>query len=297
MLNKFEDIIEQSYKGNAPKNVAVVCAESAYAIGAVMQAYEEKLINPILIGDEDKIHAILKELDCSYSFEIVDAKGTAECLAKMAELVETGKADAIMKGHVETKDLMGAVVKNPNFRTGNVITSMCLFKIPNYPKVLSVLDSGIVMYPTLEQKAGIIRDAVEAYHKMGYERPKVAILCSIDLVNPKMPETVDAQKLTEMGAAGEFGACDVYGPLSYDLCIDKTAAEVKGCTSPVAGDADIIIVPDINTGNALVKALCFSAEADAASTILGTKVPVIISSRASNATEKYWSIIFSCALQ
>lgn len=298
MIREFQEIITQKYKKDAPmKKVAVVCAESAYVIEAVEKAYEDGLVEPILIGNEEKIKEIIKEMNCKKEYAILDAKTPEACIAIMQELVHSGKVDAVMKGLIETRDLMSAIVKDKEFRTGDVITSICLFKIPNYPKLLSVLDSGIVMYPTLEQKAGIIKDAVKCYHAMGYERPKVAILCAVDMVNPKMPETVDAQKLTEMGEAGEFGECEVYGPLSYDLCVDKDAAVVKGCKSPVAGDADIIIVPDISTGNALVKCLYLSAEADSASMILGTKVPVMITSRSAKAIEKYWSIVFSCALQ
>lgn len=298
MIREFQEIITQKYKKDAPmKRVAVVCAESAYVIEAVEKAYEDGLVEPILIGNEEKIKEIMAEINCRKEYPIVDARNTQECLGAMQELVHSGKVDAVMKGLIETKDLMSAIVKDKEFRTGDVITSICLFKVPNYPKLLSVLDSGVVMYPTLEQKAGIIKDAVKCYHSMGYDRPKVAVLCSVDMVNPKMPETVDAQKLTQMGEEGVFGECEVYGPLSYDLCIDKEAAVVKGCESPVAGDADIIIVPDINTGNALVKCLYLSAEADSASMILGTKVPVIITSRSAKAIEKYWSIVFSCALQ
>lgn len=298
MITQFQDIITQKYnKANGMKKVAVVCAESEYVIDAVKKAYEEGLVDPILIGNAGIITEITKNSHCKKDFEIIDAQTPEDCLRTMQELVHTGKVDAVMKGLIETKDLMSAIVKDEKFRTGDVITSICLFKIANYPKLLSVLDSGIVMYPTLEQKAGIIKDAVACYHGLGYEKPKVAVLCSVDMVNPKMPETVDARKLTEMGEAGAFGSCEVFGPLSYDLCIDPDSAKVKGCTSPVAGDADIIIVPDINTGNALVKALYFSAQADSASMILGTKVPVIITSRSAKADEKYWSIIFSCALQ
>lgn len=298
MITKFDDIKELKYKEGTPmKKVAVVGADYDYVIEAVMKAYEDHLVEPCLIGNEETIRGILKEMNCEYPFWIEDAKTPEDCIKVMQELVHTGRVDAVMKGLIETRDLMSAIVKDPEFRTGNIITSMCLYKIPNYPKVLGILDAGIVMYPTLEQKAAIVKTSVDYFHRMGYERPKVGILCSVDLVNPKMPETVDAQKLTEMCAAGELGECEVYGPLSYDLCIDKESAQVKGCESPVAGDADIIIVPDINTGNALVKCLYISAQAEAASMLLGTKVPVIITSRMAKAEEKYWSIIFSCALQ
>lgn len=298
MIREFEEIVTKNYQKDMPmKKVAVICAESDYVIKAVEKAYEDGLVEPILIGNENKIRKIMAEMKCSKDYLIMDARTTEECINIMQELVNSGKVDAVMKGLIETRDLMSAIVKDKEFRTGDVITSICLFKVPNYHKLLGILDSGIVMYPTLEQKAGIIKDAVKCYHGMGYERPKVAILCSVDTVNPKMPETLDAQELTRMGEAGEFGECEVYGPLSYDLCIDKDSAVVKGCKSPVAGDADIIIVPDINTGNALVKCLYFSAQSDSASMLLGTKVPVIITSRSAKAIEKYWSIVFSCALQ
>lgn len=298
MITRFQDIIIQKYqKDKAMKKVAVVCAESEYVIEAVEKAYDDNLVEPLLIGNEDIIKGIIQRLNCKKEYEIIDAKTSEECIKKMQELVHSGKVDAVMKGQIETRDLMSAIVKDEQFRAKDVISSICFFKIPNYPKLLSVLDSGVVMYPTLEQKAGIIKVAVECYHAMGYKKPKVGILCSVDVVNSKMPETVDARKLTQMCVEGAFGECEVYGPLSYDLCIDPDAAKVKGCSSPVAGDADIIIVPDINTGNALVKALYISAQADSASILLGTKVPVIITSRSAKAEEKYWSIIFSCALQ
>lgn len=299
MITSFQEIIEKKFeKGGKSKRVAVVCAESDHTVEAAIRGYEEGLIEPVLIGRREVIEEMLAGLGCKHTFDIADARTMDECVVKMQEMVHAGECDAVMKGLIDTKVLMKAIVTDKEaFRTDNIISSICYFKIPNYPKLLAVTDSGVVTYPNLEQKKGLIKNTVECFHKLGYEKPKVAILCSVDKVNPKMPETLDAQELTRLGEAGELGDCVVYGPLSYDLIVDKESVEIKGSPSDVAGDADIIIVPDINTGNCLVKALCYSAQADSASIIAGTKIPVIISSRSSSAEEKYWSLIFSCALE
>jgi phosphate butyryltransferase len=168
-------------------------------------------------------------------------------------------------------------------------------EVPSYHKLLITTDGGMMMYPDLEQKKKIIENAVEVLHSLGYENPKVAVLAAVETVNPKMPESVDAGKLKEMNQNGEITGCIVEGPISYDIAMNKESGEIKGFVSPVAGDPDILIVPNITCGNILGKCLVYSAGAKMAGFIVGAKVPIVLTSRGSSSEEKYLSLVLSAA--
>jgi phosphate butyryltransferase len=215
---------------------------------------------------------------------------------KAVALVNENKADFIMKGKIQTADLLRAVVnKEKGLRTGRVMSHFVFDEVPSYHKLIVTTDGGMMTYPDLNQKKQIIENAVDVLRAMGYDKPKVAVLAAVEKVNPKMPESVDADMLKKMNQEGKIKNCIVEGPISYDLAISKKCAEIKGFKSPVAGDADILIVPNITAGNILGKCLICSAEGKMAGFIVGAKVPIGLTSRGSSAEEKYLSLVLSAS--
>lgn len=282
---------------NNKKKLAVVCADSEHTLEGVIRADEKELIQPILIGDSAKINPILHKLEYAGKMEIIEAKTTEAAVDIMVDLARHDEVDALMKGNMDTKDLLSAVLNKKNQLTNTgVLNSVTLSMIPTYHKLLMVADPGLNICPTLEQKVGIIQNCLRAFRALGYSKPKVAILSCVDKPNPKIESTMHASALVDMADAGVFGTCEVYGPLSYDMIVNKEAAEIKGISSAVCGDADIAIVPDINCGNTLVKCLVYTAGATGGGACLGAKMPVIVPSRASSTNGKYYAIVVGCAL-
>jgi phosphate butyryltransferase len=197
-----------------------------------------------------------------------------------------------MKGKLETAQMLKPVVnKETGLGRGGLMSNFVIFQAPRYHKLLVVTDGGMVMYPTLEQKKAIIENTVGTLKALGYENPKIGVLAAVEKLNPKMPETVDADALRRMNAEGEIKGCIVEGPISLDLALDPEAVAIKGYESPVAGDADALIVPDIHTGNALGKSIILLGGGRMANFIVGAKVPIILASRASSSEEKYLSLM------
>lgn len=295
--NNFQQLIEKVEKFQSKKTVAVVAAQDEHTLQAVFKAKKDNIVNPILIGDKPKIKEVLtilhEGLDDS---AIIHAESDKLAAEKAVELVNDNKADFIMKGRIQTADLLKAVVnKEKGLRTGRVMSHLVIHEIPAYHKLLAVTDGGMMMYPTVDEKKQIIENAVSTFIAMGYENPKVAVLAAVEKVNPKMPESVDAGLLKEMNKNGEIINCIIEGPISYDLTMSKESAEIKGFHSPVVGDADILIVPNITSGNILGKSLVYSAGAKMAGFIVGAKVPIVLTSRGSTAEEKYLSLVLSAA--
>jgi len=293
----FAELIEKVQNMDHMKRVAVVAAQDEHTLQAVFLARRNNIAEPILIGNRAEILEVLKALGEKMDESmIIEAEDDAASARKAVELIHEGKADFIMKGRIQTADLLRAVVdKEKGLRTGSVMSHLVLHELPGYHKLLAVTDGGMMMYPDLEQKKGILMNAVDAYHAMGVEEPKVAVLAAVEVVNPKMPESVDAGKLKEMNLSGEIDGCIVEGPISFDLCMSRESAKIKGYHSPVVGDADIMIVPDIAAGNILGKALVYAAGARMAGFIVGAKVPIVMTSRGSTADEKYLSLVLSAA--
>jgi phosphate butyryltransferase len=279
------------------KKVVVVVAQDEHTLEAVFKARKDKIVDPILIGDKDQIKAILKSLGETLNEEdIIDIKDDSAAAYKAVELIRDGKADFIMKGKIQTADLLRAVVdKEKGLRTGSVMSHMALHEIPNYHKLLAVTDAGMMLYPDLSEKKQIIENTVKMFRAMGYDNPKVAILTAVETVNPKMIETVDADDLKKMNQSGVISGCLIEGPISYDLTMSTESAKIKGFISPVTGDADILVVPNITAGNILSKCLMYSAGAKMAGFIIGAKVPIVLTSRGATAEEKYLSIVLSAA--
>lgn len=297
MLKDFDDLMNRIKQKLSKRCVAVAAAHEAHTMEAVLQAEREGVITPILVGDQRKIEEVLRQFGKDTNDYRIVATGTDAESAEMAvRLVHDGSAHFIMKGLLQTADLLRAVVNKENgLRTNNIMSAVALMKIPSYHKMILLTDGGMFMYPTLEEKKQIIENAVDVLHRMDYDNPKVAVLAAIENVNPKMPETVDADALKQMNREGQIPGCIVEGPISYDLTVNPESAKIKGYTSEVAGDADIFMVPNITVGNILSKSLIESAGAKSAGMIVGAQVPVVVTSRATTVEEKYLSLLVSAA--
>ena len=298
VLTKFSQI-EALVKGHAePRRMAVAVAADAHTLEAALAARKEGLVSPVLVGDKAKILTILEKMgEAVPDADIFDEPDEVAACEKAVALVREGAASFLMKGKVDTKVVLKAVVNKEHGLgvPGAIMSHVTLFEVPAYHKLLAPVDGGMVTYPTLEQKRGIIENTVAALHALGYDCPKVGILACAEKVNPKMPETLDAQALAEMNKAGEITGCVVDGPISFDCAIDKSIADFKGYESPIAGDCDVLLAPNIHAGNIMGKMLvCFSG-ARMAGYIAGARCPIVLTSRGSSAEEKRMSIILAAA--
>ena len=278
------------------RTVAVVAAHDAHTLEAVLKTKDEGILDHILIGKKDEIIKIGNELGYDVSPDvIIDSDTDEDAVTKGLDLIKTGGADFLQKGILQTSTLLKGVVNKENgIKARDTLSNVALLNIPAYHKVVGLTDGGMVMYPTLEQKKDIIDNAVEVYKALGYDNPKVAVLCAVETLNPKMPETVDAAELKKMNQEGIIKGCVVEGPISFDLAVDPEAAKIKGYESPVAGDADIIIMPDISAGNLTSKALTVLGGAMMAGIVMGAKCPIALNSRSAAFEEKYYSLL-ACA--
>jgi phosphate acetyltransferase len=290
---KYEKLVQRCRKlAPVPTAVAYPCEETA--LSAAIEAGQAGLIDPILVGPAGLIRAIAKKhrIDLG-STEIVEAEDGPAAAAKAVELVRLGKAEVLMKGSLHTDELLGAVVaRDGGLRTGRRLSHAFLMDVPTYHKGLLVTDAAINIAPTLEDKADICQNAIDLAIVFGVERPKVAILAAVETVNSRMPATIDAACLCKMAERGQIRGGLLDGPLAFDNAISKEAAKIKGIRSDVAGDPDILLVPDLEAGNILAKQLSFLANADSAGLVLGARVPIILTSRADSVRAR----MASCAV-
>jgi phosphate acetyltransferase len=269
-------------KALPPTPTAVVhpCDESSLK-GAV-DAAKLGLIAPILVGPRERIEAVAKASGIDLAgLPIVDAPYSEASAAKAVELVREGKAQALMKGSLHTDELMGAVVrKETGLRTARRISHCFVMDVPTYPETLIISDAAVNIAPTMEEKVDIIQNAIDLGHAMRFPEVRVAILSAMETINPKVPSTVEAGALCKMADRGQITGAILDGPLALDNAISLESKKIKKIESPVAGRANVLIVPDLEAGNMLAKSLSFLAEADAAGIVLGAKVPIILTSRA-----------------
>jgi phosphate acetyltransferase/phosphate butyryltransferase len=260
--------------------VAYPCERTALT-GAI-EAAEAKLIEPILVGPREKIREVARHAELKIDrYRIEDVEEPHAAAARAVELVRKAEAEALMKGSLHTDELMSAVVSSATgLRTARRISHAFVMSVPTYPKPLIVTDAAINIAPTLEDKRDICQSAIDLAHSLGKASPKVAILAAVETVTTKMPATIDAAALCKMADRGQITGAVLDGPLAMDNAISPEAAKTKGISSPVAGDADILIAPDLEAGNILAKLLTFLAKADAAGIVLGARVPIILTSRA-----------------
>ncbi|GAA0124693.1 phosphate butyryltransferase [Clostridium sp. ATCC 25772] len=297
MITKLEEIIEKAKSGKK-KTLAIAVAQDEVVLKAVYEAVSENIINAVLVGDEDKIISIAKNLNIDLSkFKIIDEKDIKKAAAKAVQLVVNKEADFIMKGMLGTADLLRAVLnKECGLKTNNLLSHVMVYETSNYHKLILLTDGGMVTYPELKDKVGIIKNAVNLAHVLGIDCPKVAPICAVEVVNSNMQATLDAAALTAMSQRGQLKGCIIDGPLGLDNAISKEAAKHKGIISDVAGDSDILLVPNIEAGNFLGKSLTYFAGAESAGVILGAKCPVVLVSRADSAQSKLYSIALGATL-
>jgi len=292
MYRSFEEIAAAAKANPVKRNMVVAGAADKHVLESVIHAGREGLVNPILVGESAKITELLRELEQNPAdFHIVQAEPGQEP-DRSVDLIKSGSADIMMKGMIDTGPMLRPLVKRENnLRTGSLMSHVVFFdKIPHYNKLLLQTDGGMVMYPTLEDKKGIIENAVNTLHAMGNPDPSVAVLAAIEKVNPKMVETVDAAALKQMNLNGEITGCKVEGPISYDVAMNAEIARHKGFDCPYCGDFDVLIVPNMTCGNILAKSWIITSGALMAGIIVGAKVPVVMTSRGASAAEKYYSI-------
>ncbi len=272
--------------------VAHPCEETALA--GAMEAAEKGLIVPILVGPEAKIREIAEAHGIKLGqTRIIDTAHSHASAAKAVELVRLGEAELLMKGSLHSDELLGAVVaRETGLRTARRISHVFIMDVPTYHKVLIVTDAAINIAPTLEDKADICQNAIDLAMSLGLRKPKVAILAAVETVNSKMQATLDAAALCKMADRGQIKGGVLDGPLAFDNAISAEAAAIKGIESKVAGDPDILLVPDLEAGNMLAKQLTFLANADSAGIVLGARVPIILTSRADSVRSR----IASCGV-
>ncbi|MDE2458988.1 MAG: bifunctional enoyl-CoA hydratase/phosphate acetyltransferase [Rhodospirillales bacterium] len=280
--------------GLAPATVAVAHPCDAASLGAMVEMTKAGLIVPILVGPQAKIRAAATaaQLDIS-GFRIADAPHSHAAAAKAVALVRAGEAELLMKGSLHTDELMHEVAAaDTGLRTERRLSHVYIMDVPTYPRPLLITDAAVNIAPGLEEKRDIVQNAIDLAHVMGVEAPKVAILAAVETVNPIMRATVDAAALCKMADRGQITGGIIDGPLAFDNAVSPEAARQKGIISPVAGQADILVVPDLEAGNMLAKQLSFLAGADAAGVVVGAKVPIILTSRADSQRTR----IASCAV-
>ena len=275
------------------KKVAVAVAQDSAVLEAVKAAKERKIADAILVGDEAKIKEIAAQIQIDLSdFEIINVQDVTEAALTAVKLVHDGKADMYMKGLIDTKGFLKSVLdKEAGLRTGKPLSHVCVFDVEGIDHLLFLTDVAFIPYPTLEDKVHIINNTLEITKACGIENPKIAPLAAVEVINPKMPATVEAGELTRMNKEGEITGCIVDGPLSLDLAIDPEAAKHKGATDrAIQGDADILLFPDIHAGNLVYKCLVHTAKVVNGNILTGTKAPVILTSRSDDFETKVNSI-------
>jgi len=275
-----------------PTAVAHPCDETSLK-GAV-EAAELKLLLPILVGPRAKIESVAKQFGINISpYEILDAPHSNAAAEAAVRLVREGKAEMLMKGSLHTDELLGAVVaRETGLRTGRRVSHCFIMDVPTLEQAIIITDAAVNIFPSLEDKVHIIQNAIDLAHALGKPKPKVAILSAMETVNPKVPSTIEAAALCKMADRGQITGGILDGPLALDNAINLTAAKIKKIESPVAGQADILVVPDLEAGNMLAKSLTFLADADAAGIVLGARVPIILTSRADSVMTR----LASCAV-
>lgn len=294
MINKLDDMLKK-LKGDKRVTLSVAAAHDEEVLLAIKSAVEMEIITPILIGQEHKIRKISKEINFDLdNVKIINKETIEECAETAVKLVSSGEADFVMKGLLDTSVILKAVLnKEWGLRTDSLLSHVMVYEIPSYDKLLVTTDGGMNIEPDYDQKVKILKNAIEATKPLGLKHIKVACLAAKEKVNSKMQATVDARALQEAGERGEFGKdVTVEGPLAFDLAVSKEAAKVKGFKSKVSGETDIMLMPTIEVGNGIGKALTYFAGAKSAGIIMGAKAPIVLVSRADSHQSKLYSIAY-----
>lgn len=292
-MENFSEVIEK-VKSVKPFTLSVAAAEDKELLSAVKRASDMGFIKPILVGKKEIIHEITKEINLK-PWDIIEGESPEESSAKAVNLVKSGNAQVLMKGLVNTSTYMRAILNKENgLRTGRLISMLAVYELPQYHKLLFCTDSGINVAPNLSQKKDILNNGLIAMKGIGISHPKVAVLTANEMVDDKIQSTVDAKGLVDMVANGEISPCTIEGPIAFDVAFNKESAQHKGIDSKISGDCDMLVFPNIETGNVLGKSWLHFNKAKWAGIVLGASNPVILGSRSDTEEIKINSIALGC---
>jgi len=291
VIKTFEEVLCK-VKSSEMKTIAVAVAQDEPVLEAVRDARKEGLAKAILVGNKEMIENTAKKIGMDISdFEIIHEPNDKKAAVKAVELVSSGKADMVMKGLIDTANFLRAVLnKEVGLRTGNLMSHVGVFEIPKYDRLIFLTDAAFNMYPDLKAKIDILNNAVKVAKAVGIDTPKAAAICAVEVVNPDMPATVDASILSKMNERGQIKGCIVDGPLALDNALSEEAAAHKKISGPVAGKADIMLLPNIEAGNVMYKTLTYTTDSKSGGILVGTSAPVILTSRADSHETKLNSI-------
>ncbi|MDK2880567.1 MAG: phosphate butyryltransferase [Clostridia bacterium] len=294
----FREMAEEARRLGSAR-LSVAAADDRDVLQAVKMGVEAGLVTPVLVGDERKIRDIAAAIGFSLDeAEIVHQPDPQLAALEAVKVISDGGADILLKGMVNSSDFMRAVLHpDCGLRTGRILSHLAVFEVPGFDRLLFNTDGGVNINPDLNQKIEILKNAVEFMHALGWEKPRVAVITANEAINPKMESTLDAAILTKMAESGQIRGAVVDGPLALDVAISPEAAEHKGIKSPVAGRADLLLTPTIEVGNVFGKSLIYLAKAVMAGVVLGARVPVVLTSRASRPEEKLYSLAMASLAQ
>jgi phosphate butyryltransferase len=297
MLTKLEDLRQFLDRDKEPKKLVLAASHDAHSLGAVIRAAEEGVILPIMVGDREKTEGLAEVMKISLKgVKFIEQNDTIKAVEQSVKMVHDGKADILMKGKVGTSVLLKAVLnKEYGLRTGRLLSHFALFEVETYHKLIAVTDVAMNIAPKLEEKIVILNNAVEVLNKLNIPEPKVAVLGAVEQVNTSMDATLDAALLSVMNARGQIKNCLVDGPLAFDNAVSLESARHKEIKSEVAGETDLLLMPDIEVGNVLYKTLVFFAKAKVASMIVGASAPIVLTSRSDSEQAKFDSILLAAA--
>lgn len=291
MVNSFESVLRKA-KEIERKTVSVAVAQDEHVLEAVKAANDQGIANAILVGDEAKIKEIAEKIEMDLSnVEIINELDIKKAARIAVQCVSTKRAHMVMKGLIDTANFLRAVLdKEIGLRTKGLMSHVAVFEIPKFDRLILVTDAAMNKYPDLKEKIEIVKNAVTVSKALGTKLPKVAPICAVEVVNPKMPPTLDAAALSQMNARGQIKGCLIDGPLAIDNALSEEAAKHKGIESPVAGKADIMLMPNIEAGNVMYKTLAFTTDSKNGGLLIGAAAPVIVTSRADSYETKMNSI-------
>ena len=282
-------------KGHKPKKLVLAASEDAHSLNAVIRAAEQEIIRPILVGNREKTFGMAEILNLDIGgYEFVEADTPVDAVIQSVKMVHDGRADVLMKGKVGTSDMLKSVLnKEYGLRTGNLLSHFAYFEVETYHKLIAVTDVAMNIAPNLAEKISILNNAVTVLNNLGIEKPKVAVLGAVEKVNTDMNATLDAALLSKMNQRDQILNCIVDGPLAFDNAVSFESARHKEIKSDVAGDTDLLLMPDIEVGNVLYKSLVFFARAKVSSMIVGAMAPIVLTSRSDSEQAKFDSILLA----
>ncbi len=296
-ISNYRELTDAALRAG-PGNIGVAWPDEHEVLLAIAEASQMGLARFVLVGDVDKIKEVAEahKIDLG-GMTLIGEPDPQAAVARVMRLVSAGEAEVAMKGRVETRVFLHAALDEElGLRTGRLLSHVAVFEIPNYPRLIFVSDGGVVILPTLEQKVEIVQNAVDVAHKIGIDKPKVAILGANEMVNPKLPVSLDAASLSKMAERGQIKGALVDGPLALDNAVSVEAARIKGINSVVAGEADILITPDLESGNMMAKSITYFAGGCMIGVVVGAKAPLIVTSRSDDHRAKLMSIALSVLL-